>query len=269
MLPPSDIPSAATTRPQQTSPTHTSPSLRCDVGGSAKARLGFNRSAGFKPISQASSSVKMFFPRDDEESEAHAFSQLNDARSQLEIPSKRGREYESPESVEDARESALKMHEDAHAQQDAAPSHVNDADIELHQRCVPSPTLRDATKVPLSPKHNRSADGTASPVAPIRVPEAETENMTRPSSPSGTSPKELYKIVSQVGEGTFGKVYKARNTVTSVHVALKRIRMEAEKDGFPVTAMREIKLLQSLRHQNVVSLYEMMVSNGVFLPLLF
>lgn len=39
--------------------------------------------------------------------------------------------------------------------------------------------------------------------------------------------------------------------------------MEAEKDGFPVTAMREIKLLQSLRHENVVRLYEMMVSNGV------
>lgn len=38
--------------------------------------------------------------------------------------------------------------------------------------------------------------------------------------------------------------------------------MESEKDGFPVTAMREIKLLQSLRHQNVVRLFEMMVSNG-------
>lgn len=38
--------------------------------------------------------------------------------------------------------------------------------------------------------------------------------------------------------------------------------MEAEKDGFPVTAMREIKLLQSLRHENVVQLYEMMVSAG-------
>jgi len=74
---------------------------------------------------------------------------------------------------------------------------------------------------------------------------------------------ELYSIVSQVGEGTFGKVYKAQNTVTKVHVALKRIRMEAEKDGFPVTAMREIKLLQSLQHQNVVRLYEMMISNGI------
>ncbi|KAI0773357.1 Pkinase-domain-containing protein [Irpex lacteus] len=73
---------------------------------------------------------------------------------------------------------------------------------------------------------------------------------------------EFYSIVSQVGEGTFGKVYKAKNTSTGRFVALKRIRMEAEKDGFPVTAMREIKLLQSLRHENVIQLYEMMVSSG-------
>ena len=79
---------------------------------------------------------------------------------------------------------------------------------------------------------------------------------------SAPAPRELYAIVSQVGEGTFGKVYKARNTVSGVHVALKRIRMEAERDGFPVTAMREIKLLQSLKHENVVRLYEMMVSTG-------
>ena len=38
--------------------------------------------------------------------------------------------------------------------------------------------------------------------------------------------------------------------------------MEGERDGFPVTAMREIKLLQSLRHENVVKLHEMMVSKG-------
>jgi CTD kinase subunit alpha len=70
--------------------------------------------------------------------------------------------------------------------------------------------------------------------------------------------------MTQVGEGTFGKVYKARNNTTNAIVALKRVRMEAERDGFPVTAMREIKLLQSLRHDNVVRLHEMMVSNGSF-----
>lgn len=72
----------------------------------------------------------------------------------------------------------------------------------------------------------------------------------------------VYDCLNQVGEGTFGQVWKARNTSTGVVVALKKIRMEAERDGFPVTAMREIKLLQSLRHENIVSLYEMMVSNG-------
>ena len=88
--------------------------------------------------------------------------------------------------------------------------------------------------------------------------------LTRPNTPSKYSRDELYAIVSQVGEGTFGKVYKARNTVSGLYVALKRIRMETERDGFPVTAMREIKLLQSLRHDNIVRLYEMMVSNGTF-----
>ncbi|KAJ7700132.1 kinase-like domain-containing protein [Mycena rosella] len=85
---------------------------------------------------------------------------------------------------------------------------------------------------------------------------------TGASTSSVQTRSELYHIVSQVGEGTFGKVYKAQNTVTKLYVALKRIRMESEKEGFPVTAMREIKLLQSLRHENVVRLYEMMVSNG-------
>jgi CTD kinase subunit alpha len=94
-----------------------------------------------------------------------------------------------------------------------------------------------------------------------------TTNATTPdtSQTMDSLPLELYEIVSQVGEGTFGKVYKARNTLTSTLVALKRIRMEGERDGFPVTAMREIKLLQSLQHMNVVQLYEMMVAQGELL----
>ncbi|KAJ9114614.1 hypothetical protein QFC22_005487 [Naganishia vaughanmartiniae] len=71
-----------------------------------------------------------------------------------------------------------------------------------------------------------------------------------------------YEKIAQVGEGTYGKVYKARNGDGTGLVALKRIRMEGEKDGFPVTAMREIKLLQSLDQENIVKLYEMMISHG-------
>lgn len=67
---------------------------------------------------------------------------------------------------------------------------------------------------------------------------------------------------SVIGSGTYGKVFKAIHVYTKNLVALKKIRMEGEKDGFPVTAIREIKLLQSLKHENVVQLQEVMVENN-------
>lgn len=67
---------------------------------------------------------------------------------------------------------------------------------------------------------------------------------------------------SVIGAGTYGKVFKAIHIYTQGKVALKRIRMEGEKDGFPVTAIREIKLLQHLRHNNIVSLLEVMVEKN-------
>lgn len=67
---------------------------------------------------------------------------------------------------------------------------------------------------------------------------------------------------SVVGSGTYGKVFKAIHIYTKSLVALKKIRMEGERDGFPVTAVREIKLLQSLRHPNIVDLQEVMVEKN-------
>ncbi|OTB07841.1 hypothetical protein M426DRAFT_230017 [Hypoxylon sp. CI-4A] len=67
---------------------------------------------------------------------------------------------------------------------------------------------------------------------------------------------------SVVGSGTYGKVFKGLHVYTKKLVALKKIRMEGERDGFPVTAVREIKLLQSLKHPNVVNLQEVMVEKN-------
>ena len=67
---------------------------------------------------------------------------------------------------------------------------------------------------------------------------------------------------SVVGSGTYGKVFKAINVYTKNLVALKKIRMEGERDGFPVTAVREIKLLQSLKHPTIVNLQEVMVEKN-------
>lgn len=76
-----------------------------------------------------------------------------------------------------------------------------------------------------------------------------------------------YKIIHQVGQGTFGKVYKAEYLLYGQQgdgipqiVALKKILMEKEKEGFPITALREIMILKRLSHHNILKLLEIVTS---------
>ncbi|KAJ1919505.1 kinase subunit of RNA polymerase II carboxy-terminal domain kinase I [Mycoemilia scoparia] len=94
---------------------------------------------------------------------------------------------------------------------------------------------------------------------------SQTSQHPSPKTPITHSPSDaskLYEKLIQVGEGTYGKVYKGRNRETGAFVALKRIRMETEREGFPITAMREIRLLQSMHHPNIVKLHEVIHSEG-------
>ena len=63
---------------------------------------------------------------------------------------------------------------------------------------------------------------------------------------------EKYQKIEKIGEGTYGVVYKARNRVSGELVALKKIRLEAEDEGIPSTAIREISILKELQHPNIV-----------------
>lgn len=47
-------------------------------------------------------------------------------------------------------------------------------------------------------------------------------------------------------------VYKGRHKATGQVVAMKKIRLESEEEGVPSTAVREVSLLQELKHPNVV-----------------
>lgn len=70
-----------------------------------------------------------------------------------------------------------------------------------------------------------------------------------------------FRMAEKVGEGTFGVVHKARHVKTGREVALKKILLRPEQEGFPITALREIKLLKLVRHPNVMCLTELAVSS--------
>ncbi|KAJ2759322.1 Cyclin-dependent kinase catalytic subunit [Coemansia nantahalensis] len=67
---------------------------------------------------------------------------------------------------------------------------------------------------------------------------------------------ERYVKLDKVGEGTYGVVYKARDLHTGEIVAMKKIRLEADDEGVPSTAIREISLLKELQHENIVKLLD-------------
>ncbi|KAA8546812.1 hypothetical protein F0562_003264 [Nyssa sinensis] len=78
----------------------------------------------------------------------------------------------------------------------------------------------------------------------------------------GSRSVDCFEKLEQIGEGTYGQVYMAREIKTGEIVALKKIRMDNEKEGFPITAIREIKILKKLQHENVIKLKEIVTSPG-------
>ena len=56
-------------------------------------------------------------------------------------------------------------------------------------------------------------------------------------------------------------VYRARDRQTSRVVALKQVRISAEErqNGVPITALREISILRSLKHNNIIDVINVAV----------
>jgi len=70
-----------------------------------------------------------------------------------------------------------------------------------------------------------------------------------------------YDIMERLGEGNYGKVYKARCRHTGQLKALKQMKFGSE-DGVPSTAMREIAILKGLSHENIVELNDVFCKPG-------
>jgi serine/threonine protein kinase len=64
-------------------------------------------------------------------------------------------------------------------------------------------------------------------------------------------------IVENIGEGTYGEVFKAVCATSGCWVALKRIKLDDEDEGVPSTTIREVAVLKRLQHDHVVRLLDL------------
>lgn len=74
---------------------------------------------------------------------------------------------------------------------------------------------------------------------------------------------EEFQCLNRIEEGTYGVVYRAKDKRTNEIVALKRLKMEKEKEGFPITSLREINTLLKGQHPNIVTVREIVVGSNM------
>lgn len=76
---------------------------------------------------------------------------------------------------------------------------------------------------------------------------------------------DCYAKLNRIEEGTYGVVFRAQDKSSGEIVALKRLKLEKEREGFPVTSLREINAMMHAapNHPHIVRLRELVVGRDL------
>ncbi len=116
--------------------------------------------------------------------------------------------------------------------------------------------VEERTAPPPSPAPSQTSSVIHRPAHSIYVP---SRTAHPPICPSRSVYS--YERLNQIEEGSYGVVFRARDKQTGDIVALKKLKLDEEKNGFPITALREVYALMSCRHENVVGVREVVVGD--------
>ncbi|XP_042057218.1 cyclin-dependent kinase G-2-like isoform X1 [Salvia splendens] len=72
-----------------------------------------------------------------------------------------------------------------------------------------------------------------------------------------------FERLNRIDEGTYGIVFRAKDKKTGEVVALKKVKMDREREGFPLTSLREINILLSIHHPSIVDVKEVVVGSNL------
>ncbi|MCO5565815.1 hypothetical protein L7F22_019490 [Adiantum nelumboides] len=110
--------------------------------------------------------------------------------------------------------------------------------------------LKEEEQAKVNPPSVSRSPPTAQPPVPLR---AEYPRL------QGCRSVNCYERLNQIEEGSYGVVFRARDRSSGEIVALKKLKMDQEKNGFPITSLREIRTLMEAKHENVVRVREIVV----------
>jgi cell division cycle 2-like protein len=71
-----------------------------------------------------------------------------------------------------------------------------------------------------------------------------------------------YHPLNKIDEGSYGVVYRAEDLSTGEIVAIKKLKLGKEKEGFPITSIREINILLGMEHENIIKIKEVVCGNN-------
>lgn len=120
-------------------------------------------------------------------------------------------------------------------------------------KSVRAARANDTSQMPTDSQRSRPTQPTTHSVF---VPLRSSHPLIRPSRSVY-----CYERLNQIEEGSYGVVFRARDKETGDIVALKKLKLDEEKHGFPITALREISALMACQHENVVRIREVVVGD--------
>ncbi len=153
------------------------------------------------------------------------------------------------------------------------PKKLRRPDDSLLDRSTSTPRAGPSTPSASSPRRRSSSSPRLAkpPLPPSLRPSRSTKRPPPPRShlapPRSAHPPLLpcrsvynYTRLNHIEEGTYGVVFRAKCNDTGGIYALKKLKLEEEKQGFPITSLREIMaLMVAGGHENVVGIREVVV----------
>ncbi|XP_043209788.1 cyclin-dependent kinase 11B-like [Amphibalanus amphitrite] len=203
-----------------------------------------------------------------------------ESRSQKERPREESEQESSEEEVEEEEEDAEESEDSSSSSEESDDEEGEREEGEEEEGAAsrsPTPTGRWRQMSRSSPEAASPRRAGSPEASPGRSPPPEPLTPSPPVSPvvtkevlppylpaiQGCRNVEEFNCLNRIEEGTYGVVYRAIDKRTKEIVALKRLKMENEKEGFPITSLREINTLLKAQHENIVTVREIVVGSNM------